>query len=525
MKLIIVKFILALAVSSMVFGQQLVEKVKSGSKNEIILAIKQFPEQINQRDDSGKKIMHYAAERGDTAIAKLLIDSGADINSQDWSRNIPLHYSAMQGDLQMYNFLLTKGADDKAESYYNRSALHFAAEYGKYDMLKSLVKKGVDIYTLAANEMNIMHIAAAGGKTELLNYLISLGMDVNRKNLFGKTALHFAVINQQTEIVKILLKNNIDIDHKSIDQRSAYNEAIIRKYVDIAKMLEENGADLSEWDQPIYKGKYFGFTPPKNKAEVFAPGIISTDDQEFAGTFSPDLEHFTYTSYGSYKNLKNNTIVETKLLNQKWSTPKAAHFSGKVFEFEPSFSPDGKKIIYGSRRKIDENDKKPRVRPWICNVENKSLSNPYLAGEVFRSMGIMYPTISNNGNIYLSVWEPDGACQIYFSELINGKYQKPVKLTENVNFCSYVAHSYIAPDESYILFDAQPNSPDSFENYIYISFKDKTGNWSKAKKLPASVNITSNLMCPSVSPDGKYLFFTNGGNIYWISANVIDELK
>ncbi len=31
--------------------------------------------------------------------------------------------------------------------------------------------------------------------------------------------------------------------------------------------------------------------------------------------------------------------------------------------------------------------------------------------------------------------------------------------------------------------------------------------------------------CQMLSPDGRYLFFTRGGDIYWIDAKVIDKTK
>jgi hypothetical protein len=32
-------------------------------------------------------------------------------------------------------------------------------------------------------------------------------------------------------------------------------------------------------------------------------------------------------------------------------------------------------------------------------------------------------------------------------------------------------------------------------------------------------------MCPSVSPDGKHLFFARQGNIFWVDTKIIKDLK
>ena len=43
------------------------------------------------------------------------------------------------------------------------------------------------------------------------------------------------------------------------------------------------------------------------------------------------------------------------------------------------------------------------------------------------------------------------------------------------------------------------------------------------------VNSDTNEMCASVSPDGKFLFFSSArcgnGDIYWIDTKIIDEQK
>ena len=51
------------------------------------------------------------------------------------------------------------------------------------------------------------------------------------------------------------------------------------------------GQKLDEFDSdfPVLSGAYFGQTPPGSSPEIFAPGLISTQDGwEAAITFSPD---------------------------------------------------------------------------------------------------------------------------------------------------------------------------------------------------------------------------------------------
>lgn len=74
---------------------------------------------------------------------------------------------------------------------------------------------------------------------------------------------------------------------------------------------------------------------------------------------------------------------------------------------------------------------------------------------------------------------------------------------------------------------------------LFISFKKKDGSWSSPKNLGANINSNAKDEFPYVTPDGKFLFFnssrksvinemkiSNGpGNMYWVDAEFIEELK
>lgn len=73
---------------------------------------------------------------------------------------------------------------------------------------------------------------------------------------------------------------------------------------------------------------------------------------------------------------------------------------------------------------------------------------------------------------------------------------------------------------------------------IYISFRDKDGHWLPAKNMGAQINTEHQESSPSVTPDGKYFFFTRGdweikedgstnyvGKKYWMDAKVIENLR
>ena len=113
---------------------------------------------------------------------------------------------------------------------------------------------------------------------------------------------------------------------------------------------------------------------------------------------------------------------------------------------------------------------------------------------------------------------------------MNGSYQPAVDLGLPIN-SGGALHAWVAPDESYMLFNS-PREGCYTQCDIWISFKMKDETWTNPKNLGEKINSGGDaILCPTVSPDGKYLFFTklnfntNTGYIYWVTTQIIDSLK
>jgi Tol biopolymer transport system component len=109
----------------------------------------------------------------------------------------------------------------------------------------------------------------------------------------------------------------------------------------------------------------------------------------------------------------------------------------------------------------------------------------------------------------------------------DGKYSQPEFLNDQINIPGYINWTpFIAPDESYLIFSRHISNGD-----LFITFHDTlTGIWTKPVDMGNKINTPGQERFPSISPDGKYLFFTrsdgnNKHDIYWVSTKVIDDIK
>ena len=58
-----------------------------------------------------------------------------------------------------------------------------------------------------------------------------------------------------------------------------------------------------------------------------------------------------------------------------------------------------------------------------------------------------------------------------------------------------------------------------------ISYRDEAGSWVTPIDLGQKINSVRYALCPAVTPDGKYMFLIGEGDIYWVDAKFIEELK
>jgi len=276
-------------------------------------------------------------------------------------------------------------------------------------------------------------------------------------------------------------------------------------------------------DFPILKGAYLGQKPPGKTPEIFAAEIISFGQHEHGFVISPANDEAFYV-----KPSNNMSIMHLKRENDRWLAPEIAPFSGQFKDMCLRFSLDGKKIYFTSKRPIKG---KTDFNIWIVEKKGETWKQPVSIGNsVNTNYNECNPSVAANGNLYFQYFTNNGLkSDIYYSPYKNGSSDKPEKLPPGINTEYNDAGPFIAPDESYLMFHS--NRPGGYGYMdLYISFKNPDGSWGKAKNLGEAINTGLSESGAYVTPDNKYLFFSNYfgqriGHIYWVDASLIDSLR
>jgi hypothetical protein len=271
-------------------------------------------------------------------------------------------------------------------------------------------------------------------------------------------------------------------------------------------------------DFPVLKGPYLGQKPPGMKPEIFAPGIVSTPKYwEGRCTFSPDGSECYYNR----REKRASRIMVTKLNPDGWSKPKPVLFSSEFSDSFQAFTPDGVRLFFNSSRPLPGTNKKNRRGIWYVECSGENWSEPQYFG---RGTQV---SISGNGTLYFRDPQYFQVDKILTRHQKDGQYTNPELLPIGVEGGGRPGHPWIAPDGSYLLFDTFHREGQGKGIYpdIYVCFRNNTGTWGKAINLGDLINKRRhNLIC-TVSPDGKYIFYSDEGDIYWVSTKIIEELK
>jgi len=256
-----------------------------------------------------------------------------------------------------------------------------------------------------------------------------------------------------------------------------------------------------------HTGPYLGQEPPGLTPKVFAPGIISTKGWEYGVVFAPSLKEIYWVREVNVETKPKQEMVIFESENNQWRERVIGPRKGT-----PTLSPDGNTMYFG------RSYKERTEAGW---------SEPKRLGPDFEDIRIMRVTASTNGTYVLDEAEDNSVLRI--SRLINGVRQAPEPLPKEINTGEFNAHPFIAPDESYIVWDGQRNSAERNAD-LFISFRKKDGAWGEAIKMGNDINTPASEFAAQVTPDGKYLFFNrNVGkdnvDTFWVDAKVIEKLR
>lgn len=273
--------------------------------------------------------------------------------------------------------------------------------------------------------------------------------------------------------------------------------------------------------------QYITEEKPNLVPQKFAPGFISLDSVfEYGSVFNAAGTDFFYAV-----DLGERAEIRQSSINNKVWTPGKTIIADSKYSFnDPFLNPEEDKLYYISNMPNSKQDTIEDYDIWYSIRTQNGWSAPINAGPTINTIhNEYYISFTNDGSMYFA---SNGNAQakrkhdfdIFKAPMKEGVFQKPISLGPAINTRAYEADVFIAPDESYIIF-CSFRKTGLGKGDLYISFKDDIGAWSEAISMGKTINTKGHELCPFVTKDGKYFFYTSNEDIYWVNADIISFLK
>ncbi len=184
-------------------------------------------------------------------------------------------------------------------------------------------------------------------------------------------------------------------------------------------------------------------------------------------------------------------------------------------QYFPVLTADSRKILFTKRDGTEPNQHEDIYVSYLGDDgENwtkpsgiaENINTPYNEGTC---------TISADGNIliYTSCDAPDsfGSCDLYIAYKVNNSWQRPTNMGKNVNSRSWESQPSLSADGRILFFSS--NRRGGFGgNDIWYTLRMADGSWSEAKNLGGMVNTPKDEVSPFIYFNNEILFFASNGH-------------
>jgi hypothetical protein len=259
---------------------------------------------------------------------------------------------------------------------------------------------------------------------------------------------------------------------------------------------------------------FFGPPPTGTTPVKVGEGIVSLEGRvEMSCTFTPDATEFWFGSNIADGEEERPGLFVSRRGPDGWSAPGPEPFDADAREFSPHISPDGERFFLYRQKPSDPDF---REGTWVSQRAGDRWGEPRFFHEAYSVVQDL------DGVLYFNTLHREASSRdIATMRLEDGVFTDPEDLPGEANSPLFDAHPAVAPDGSFILFDSGPDELGGPE--IHVSFRRSDGSFGPAQRLGDELRFEWGGNNPCLAPGGEYLLFQADGDLWWVSAEVIQR--
>jgi len=193
-------------------------------------------------------------------------------------------------------------------------------------------------------------------------------------------------------------------------------------------------------------------------------------------------------------------------------------------EYYPSMTVDGERMLY--TREVKRSPEQPgrgQEDFYVSTFDGKTWSLGTPVTEINTEGNEGAPTIAPDGQSmvftacdYMGSYGPDrngyGSCDLFYAYKIGDRWSKPKNMGPNINTANWESQPSLSADGRTLYFVRGSRNPNERTPDIYMSNMLEDGSWSKPVILSKTINTKYNEESVLIHPDGKTLYFSSNGH-------------
>lgn len=182
------------------------------------------------------------------------------------------------------------------------------------------------------------------------------------------------------------------------------------------------------------------------------------------------------------------------------------------YQYFPSLTADGKQLFFTVR-----SDRDPEDIYMSERVEGGGWTEPKKLSDKINSERENEGTCSVSGDgktlVFTACERPGGVgrCDLYISKKVGGEWSAPKNIGKPVNSEAWESQPSLSADGRSLYFTSDRRGGYGKRD-IYVSFLDEKDHWGNATNLGPSVNTTYDEVSPFIHVNGHALYFSSDGH-------------
>jgi tetratricopeptide (TPR) repeat protein len=340
--------------------------------------------------------------------------------------------------------------------------------------------------------------------------------------------LSFSVFSQKKESLKNyekgveslrLGKENQAFEHfeKAIKADETFGEP----YIQLAKLYEKNrqfGFAISLYNQGIARE----LPPALHLSSLFSLGNLLLKK----GDYATAQQHLSACKIQpDYDKFRQKGLVEGWLLSITFALEQQKNKSDSLkvkalpaplntfdAQYFPQLSPDGEQLVFtGYTQQTDDEN------IYISTLKNSTWSVPEsISDQINSQRNEGTATLSADGRTLVFASCQDtrglGSCDLYISFKKGDRWSKAENLGPQINSPAWESQPSLSADGRQIFFVSDRQGGFGGRD-IYVSEKDSSGAWRMAYNVGKNINTRLDELSPFIHANGHTLFFASNGHI------------